>query len=72
MGQKGRLENWVVCHGNVLLGEIYDDNTGRFEDGYSIVISKLLPMAQQMSSPKEGVEVFTQNSTYLLGKVLNL
>lgn len=67
MEQKARLENWVLV-GNQLLGEIYDDNTGRAEDGTACHTSPLLPMAQQVSSPKEGVEVFTRNTTYLLGK----
>ena len=62
--QKARLENWVLV-GNRLLGEIYDDNTGRFENGDCVRTSSLLPMS---ISPEEGVEVFTQNTVYLLGK----
>ncbi|AUR94176.1 hypothetical protein NVP1193O_045 [Vibrio phage 1.193.O._10N.286.52.C6] len=67
MEQKARLENWVLA-GNQLFGEIYDDNTGRFEDGDCVRTSPLLPMSMQVSSPDEGVEVFTQNTIYLLGK----
>ena len=63
---KARLEEWVFVH-NTLIGKIYDDSRG-FEDGLVCVTSPLLPMAQQVSSPKEGVVVFTQNSEYLLGK----
>lgn len=62
-----RLENWRV-YGNVIYGEIYDDELGRFEDGSPVSTSHLLPMSMQVSSPKEGVEVFTRNTTYLLGK----
>lgn len=64
---KARLENWLVW-GGILYGEIYDDETKRFEDGTPVRTSRLLPMAQQVSTPKKGVEVFTQNTTYLLGK----
>ncbi|AUR91615.1 hypothetical protein NVP1161O_173 [Vibrio phage 1.161.O._10N.261.48.C5] len=67
MEQKARLENWVLV-GNQLLGEIYDDNTGRFKDGDYVRTSSLRPMSMQVSSPDQGVEVFTQNTVYLLGK----
>ena len=61
-----RLENWVVLN-NTLFGDIYDDSRGN-PDGTRTKTSPLLPMSMQVSSPKEGVEVFTQNTVYLLGK----
>ena len=61
-----RLENWVVLN-NTLSGDIYDDSRGN-PDGTRTKTSPLLPMPMQVSSPDEGVEVFTQNTTYLLGK----
>lgn len=64
---KARLENWRV-HGNQLHGYVYEDSGGRCEDGTEGLTSPLLPMDQQVSIPKEGVEVFTRNTTYLLGK----
>ena len=62
-----RLENWIQV-GLTLVGRVYEDAYGRFEDGICITTSPLLPMSMQVSSPKEGVEVFTQNTVYLLGK----
>ncbi len=66
-----RLENWQK-YGNQLHGFIYDDSEGRCEDGTEGLTSILLPMSMQVSSPKEGVEVFTRNTTYLLGKPYTL
>ena len=62
-----RLENWVVINW-VLFGDLYNDSEGRAPDGSRWMTSPLLPMSMQPSSPREGVEVFTQNTMYLLGR----
>lgn len=60
----GRLENWYL-HGYVLLvGDIYDDIRGRFEDGQSIHTSAIKDNGDNI---KEGDVVQTRNSRYLLG-----
>jgi hypothetical protein len=64
---KARLENWVVLNNNTLLGDIYNDSRGN-PDGTRCMTSQLLPMSMQVSTPKEGVKIFTQNTIYLLGK----
>lgn len=44
-----------------------------FEDGkFEITTPTLAPMSMQICNPKEGAEVQTQNSQYLLGKPLDL
>lgn len=65
----GRLENWVYSKKqNVLIGDLYDDVNGRWEDGTPVKTSTLQPMSLQVSTPKEGSVVNTLNSVYLLGK----
>lgn len=68
MNPTGRIENWAYNRKqNIIIGEIYDDKEGRFEDGVVISTSRLKPMSMQVSKPKEGVVISTMNSTYLLG-----
>lgn len=65
---KTTLEQWFYNKKhNTIVGLIYNDVRGRWPDGTLIETSKLRPMSMQVSSPKEGVEIFTLNSTYLLG-----
>lgn len=65
----GRLENWKLTNkGRQIVGRIYSDREGRFQDDTLIITSTLLPMSQQVCSPMEGSVVSTQNSNYLLGK----
>ena len=48
-----------------IVGNIFDDELGRFEDGYLIHTSSV---KQDPSSFKEGAVVRTRNNVYLLGK----
>ena len=67
-----RLENWTVDNkSGCLIGEIHEDTENRgWPDGTRIKTSKMQPMSMQSSTPKEGVVIFTMNSSYLLGKKL--
>ncbi len=43
-----RLENWLMDNkSGCLIGNIYDDETKRWEDGQKIKTSKILPMSVQ-------------------------
>lgn len=65
----GRLEGWKLTNkGRQIVGQIYSDREGRFQDDTLIITSTLLSMSQQICSPMEGSVVSTQNSNYLLGK----
>lgn len=63
-----RIENWVHTSRNTIVGEFHEDKLNRCEDGDMGRTSTLLSMSMQVSSPREGVVVFTQNNSYLLGK----
>ena len=63
------IENWAYNKkSNTIVGEIYNDANGRFEDGTPIQTSTLNPMSIQESSPVDGAVMHTLNSSYLLGK----
>ena len=63
------IENWSWNKkSNTIVGYIYGDSNGRFEDGTFIQTSTLKPMSMQVSSPKEGAILQTLNSSYKLGK----
>lgn len=63
------IENWSWHKkSNTIVGYIYGDSSGRFEDGAFIQTSTLKPMSMQVSSPKEGAILKTLNSSYKLGK----
>ena len=69
MNYTARLENWLMDNkSGCLIGNIYDDETKRWEDGQKIKTSKILPMSAQTETPKEGALISTMNSVYLLGK----
>lgn len=63
-----KLEDWYVDISGSICGNIYGDSKDRFKDGSPIKTSYTLPMSMQVSSPKEGIIIFTRNSSYLLGK----
>ena len=64
-----RLENWLMDNkSGCLIGNIYDDETKRWEDGQKIKTSKIMPMSVQDETPKTGALISTMNSVYLLGK----
>ena len=64
-----KIENWVWQKvSNTIVGYIYGDSSGRFEDGTFIQTSTLKPMSMQVSSPKEGAILQTLNGSYKLGK----
>ena len=63
-----RIENWyVVLEGFVcyLKGYMHEDSRSKFPDGKQVETSGLLGGYQSIV---EGEIVFTQNSSYLLGK----
>lgn len=63
----GIIRNWVFNRKmNVIVGNIYNDANGRFDDGSLIQTSKLLKMSMQVESVKDGAIVSTLNSTYKL------
>ena len=63
------IENWAWHKkSNTIVGYIYGDLNGRFEDGTFIKTSTLKPMSMNVSSPKEGAIIQTLNSSYKLGK----
>ncbi len=65
----GRLENWTYdLVWKVLLGDIYEDTKGRFQDGLWIHTSVLKHTKEEIKAFKEGDVVTTKYSTYLLGK----
>ena len=64
---KARLENWKLISGT-LYGNIYEDESCRFEDGDLISTSTILPMSMQVHTPSEGYEIETHNTTYLSGR----
>ena len=63
----GRLENWFPDKATkkefIIWGNIYEDNDGRWADGYFIHTSGILHR-----KVSEGDVVQTRNSSYLLGK----
>jgi len=59
-----RIENWSF-YGGVIFGEIHEDKKERFPDGVRIRTSKICAPTNEI---REGAEVHTQNSVYLLGK----
>lgn len=59
----GRLESWQVSAGRIL-GKIYNDSKGRFEDGKVVITSTINEEGEEL---KEGSVVTTKNSTYVLG-----
>ena len=59
-----RLENWYVL-GNVIVGDIYEDEKGRFPDGLNVHTSTVQNMRDDF---KQGDVINTRNSTYELGK----
>ena len=63
----GRLERWMVDpHGrNILWGELYDDEHGRWMEGTYIHTSSIKGLKNMTLA--EGDTVETLNSTYLLG-----
>ena len=62
----GRLENWEYNPiNNTLHGDVCDDSTHRFPEGHRIQTSRLVSSVDEL---KEGKEVKTKNSVYLLGK----
>lgn len=62
----GRLENWVYDkNNNWLWGDVYEDEKGRFPDGLFIHTSWVMIPSEEL---KEGVEVPTYYSSYLLGR----
>ena len=68
----GRLENWHVSMpaitGEVMIwGDVYDDVNNRFNDGTYIHTSGC-----ESKEYSEGDIVTTRNSTYLLGKKMEL
>lgn len=62
------LDDWVLNKKhNTIVGYIYNDTAGRWSDGTLIETSRLRPMAQQISSPRENGTIETLNTTYYLG-----
>jgi len=53
---------------NTIVGRIYGDLKGRFDDGTFFQTSALKPMSMQISIPKEGAIMQTLNGSYKLGK----
>lgn len=67
----GRLEGWRLdlVH-NILWGNLYDDVRNRWIEGQRIHTSDL--ESKDPSSFKEGDIVDTRNSSYLLGKAMEV
>ncbi len=58
-----RLENWILCEGiNVIIGDIYDDEQQRFEDGKAIRTSGIVELNLEENYAQ------TRNTKYILGK----
>ena len=67
MEYTAKLNNWFYNKKmNVLVGDIEGDK--RFPDGSKVQTSRLRPMSEQVSTPKEGAVMLTMNSSYLLGE----
>ncbi|AUR86121.1 hypothetical protein NVP1082O_32 [Vibrio phage 1.082.O._10N.261.49.E4] len=63
------ISDWVYDRKqNIIIGTIFYDVHGRFDEGAKIKTSRLLPMSMQASTPKPGAIINTTNNTYLLGK----
>jgi len=60
-----RLENWKMFnYGRQIIGDIYDDEHQRWDDGTPVVTSTV----QKIERTEKGMVAVTRNSTYLLGK----
>jgi hypothetical protein len=68
----GRLENWEHQPEmyNIMWGDLYDDINTRWPDGTRIRTSSL--SHPKTTEFKEGDVIRTRNSTYLLGKKLEI
>lgn len=73
-----RIEDWVERHvavGIYIIGHIYDDAKGRWEDGTLFITSAVCDenrVRKLLGHSKEGDVVRTLNSTYLLGRKYNV
>jgi hypothetical protein len=55
-----RLENWYLFAGDKLVGNVYDDEQKRFEDGEQIRTSTVTEMGEGFAQ--------TRNTRYTLGQ----
>lgn len=60
----GRLEEWILVNDEYLMGKLFDDTKGRWEDGKVIRTTELVTPAEEC---KQGAVITTLNSTYVLG-----